>query len=253
MAADGIECTIAQVEYSAGPTGTTVHVFGRDRAQNPVHVKVTGFRPYFYVPEDQAQAAAATGMLELEAGTTYTSIRGERLRRLYANRPADVRDIRSGFDHYEADIPFTTRFLIDAGLHGGLKVPAEDANFAEVEPSEIDVRARCCFIDIECEDERGFPDPNRDKIICITCHDSYDDRYTSFLLRPGQGRRGRPRGARRRPQQRLREGERPHPLRLRTERSISSPASPSTSSGPTPTSSRAGTWPTSTSRTSSTG
>ncbi len=186
MAADGIECTIAQVEYSASPTGTTVHVFGRDRTGDPVHIRVTGFRPYFYVPENQAQAAVATGMLELEPETVYRSIRGERLRRLYANRPADVRDIRSGFEHYEADIPFTTRFLIDADLHGGIRVPAIDADFAEVEPSEIDVRARCCFIDIECEDERGFPDPNRDKVICITCHDSYDDRYTSFLLRPGK-------------------------------------------------------------------
>ncbi len=184
MPAAGLECTIAQVEYSAGPTGTTVHVFGRDRDRNPVHVKVTGFRPYFYVPDAQAPAAAATGMLELEPDTTYTSIRGERLRRLYANRPADVRDVRSGFDHYEADIPFTTRFLIDADLYGGLKVPGEFADFSEVVPSEIDVRARCCFIDIECEDERGFPDPNRDKVICITCHDSYEDRYTSFLLRP---------------------------------------------------------------------
>lgn len=187
MADGGIECTIAQVEYSASPAGTTVHVFGRDRDRNPVHVRVTGFRPYFYVPEAQAPAAAATGMLELEPGTVYRSIRGEPLRRLYASRPADVRDARSGFTHFEADIPFTTRFLIDAGLHGGLRAPREEADFAEVEPSEIDVRARCCLIDIECEDERGFPDPNRDAVICVTCHDNYEDRYTSFLLRPEKG------------------------------------------------------------------
>ena len=38
------------------------------------------------------------------------------------------------------------------------------------------------MIDIECEDERGFPDPQRDAITCITCYDSFDDDYTTFLL-----------------------------------------------------------------------
>jgi DNA polymerase I len=188
MTADeGIECTIAQVEYTAGPTGTTVHVFGRDRDRNPVHLQVTGFRPYFYVPGAEAASATTTGMLELEPGTAYRSIRGEPLRRLYANRPTDVRDVRAGFHHYEADIPFTTRFLIDAGLHGGCRAPSTTADFLEVAPSGIDVPARCCLVDIECEDERGFPDPNRDRVICITCHDSYEDRYTTFLLRPEAG------------------------------------------------------------------
>lgn len=187
MAGNWIECTIAQVEYSAGPAGTTVHVFGRDAGRNPVHVRVTGFRPYFYVPEGEAEAAVSTGMLELEPGTTYSSIRGEPLRRLCTTRPADVRDLRAGYRHHEADIPFTTRFLIDAGLYGGIRVPREEVEFSEVEPSDLDVPARICFIDIECEDERGFPDPDRDQVICITCHDSYDDHYTSFLLRPIDG------------------------------------------------------------------
>ena len=38
------------------------------------------------------------------------------------------------------------------------------------------------MIDIECEDERGFPDTGRDAIICITCWDSFDNDYTTFLL-----------------------------------------------------------------------
>ncbi len=186
MTAEGepVECAITQVEYSAGPVGTTVHVFGRDREMNPVHLQVTGFRPYFYVPENQAGAAASTGMLVLEEGTSYRSIRGETLRRLYATRPGDVRDARSGFDHYEADILFTTRFMIDADLRGACRAPTATPDFLEVVPAELDVPARVCFIDIECEDEQGFPDPNRDRVICITCHDSYEDRYTTFLLRP---------------------------------------------------------------------
>ena len=38
------------------------------------------------------------------------------------------------------------------------------------------------MIDIECEDERGFPDTQRDAITCITCHDSFDDDYITFLF-----------------------------------------------------------------------
>ncbi len=179
-----VECAITQVEYSATPVGTTVHVFGRDRSRNPVHLQVTGFRPYFYVPEDQAESATRTGILTLEDGTTYQSIRGERLRRLYTLRPGDVRDLRSGYDHYEADIPFTTRFLVDTGLRAGCRAPSSNPDVSVVEPSSLDVPARVCLIDIECEDEHGFPDPNRDQVICITCHDSYEDHYTTFLLRP---------------------------------------------------------------------
>ena len=41
------------------------------------------------------------------------------------------------------------------------------------------------MIDIECEDERGFPDTQRDAIICITCHDSFDNDYTTFLFGGG--------------------------------------------------------------------
>ncbi|HOV68352.1 MAG TPA: 3'-5' exonuclease, partial [Methanoregulaceae archaeon] len=157
MTPDGgpVECSITQVEYSTGPLGTTVHVFGRDRDRNPVHLQVSGFRPYFYVPEDQAGAAARTGVLTLEEGTTYRSIRGETLRRVYALRPGDVRDVRSGYDHFEADIPFTTRFLIDTGIRGGCRAPSTEPDVSEVVPSNLDVPARVCLIDIECEDEHG--------------------------------------------------------------------------------------------------
>ena len=40
------------------------------------------------------------------------------------------------------------------------------------------------MLDIECEDERGFPEPGRDRIICLTAWDSFDDHYTSFVSSP---------------------------------------------------------------------
>lgn len=44
------------------------------------------------------------------------------------------------------------------------------------------------MMDIECEDERGFPEPNRDAIVCITCHDSFDDAYVTLYRHPPPGR-----------------------------------------------------------------
>ena len=85
----------------------------------------------------------------------------------------------------EADIPFATRYLIDRGLTGGVSAPQTIVDYHDVTPAEVDAPARICILDIECEDERGFPDPQRDAITCITCHDSFDNDYTTFLFAPG--------------------------------------------------------------------
>jgi len=180
--AEGLRIGINQVEYTVTGTGPVIHIFGREPSGRAVHLQVTGFRPYLYVPADEVDGRPlpqqVTGVDEAE----FTSIKGEPLRRLYTVRPTDVRDIRDRYHHYEADIPFATRYMIDAGLTGGVEVPAEVAEYTEVRPAEVDAPARLCFIDIECEDLRGFPDPSRERIICVTCWDSFDDEYTTFLL-----------------------------------------------------------------------
>jgi len=158
----GIALDIIQVEYSTGPEYPVIHIFGRDREKTARHVQVTGFRPYFYVPHYQAGTGSLPVNVTPDEGQTYRSIRGEPLSRLYTVRPGDVRDIRERFTHFEADIPFTTRFMIDTGLTGGVHVPALTASYEEISPSDISSSARVCILDIECEDVRGFPEPGRD-------------------------------------------------------------------------------------------
>ena len=185
---NGITLDIIQVEYSTGPECPVIHIFGRDREKTARHVQVTGFRPYFYVPHHQATAPSLPVNVTLDEGKTYLSIRGELLSRLYTVRPGDVRDIRERFAHLEADIPFTTRFMIDTGLTGGVHVPALTATYREISPADISSSARVCILDIECEDVRGFPEPGRDAVICITCHDSFDDSLHKPCLESGKGR-----------------------------------------------------------------
>jgi DNA polymerase I len=179
----GIEAGICQVEYSNTPSGPVIHIFGRRVTGQAVHLEVTGFRPYFYAPSDQVDGAGHAAPITPDSSTAYHSIRGELLRRLYTERPTDVRDLRERYHpHYEADIPFATRFLIDTAITGGVAAPGSPVDYRDVRPAEVNAPARICFLDIECEDERGFPEPERDKIICITCWDSFDETSTSFLL-----------------------------------------------------------------------
>ena len=181
-----IRIAINQVEYSNSPGGPVIHIFGRDTHGKAVRLDVTGFRPYFYVPADQAENTPIPPQATLETGSVYRSIRGEQLRRLFTQRPTDVREVRERYRHFEADIPFATRFMIDTGLTGGVAAPKENIDWQEITPIDIDAPARTCIIDIECEDERGFPDPQRDAIICITCYDSFDEDYTTFLFSGSQ-------------------------------------------------------------------
>ena len=179
----GIHLAINQVEYSRAPDGPIIHIFGRNAQGKAVRLDVTGFRPYFYIPADQAVGNAPPLQATLEDGTEFRSIRNEPLRRMYVQQPGDVRDVRERYRHFEADIPFATRFMIDCGLTGGVSAPATTADYHDLSPAKVDAPARSCIIDIECEDERGFPDPQRDAIICITCYDSFDNDYTTFLFR----------------------------------------------------------------------
>jgi len=182
----GIRAAINQVEYSNTPDGPVIHIFGREPEGTAVRLDVTGFKPYFYVPVEQARGTAHDDRITVQTGVQYTSIRGEPLCRIITRRPTDVRELRDRYRHFEADIPFATRFMIDAGLTGGVTAPATAADYHEVAPAVVDAPARVCILDIECEDERGFPDPQRDAVICITCHDSFDNNYTTFLLKkPG--------------------------------------------------------------------
>lgn len=177
-----IQLAINQVEYTNSSEGPVIHIFGRDRDGTAAHVQVTGFRPYFYAPANEVATLPPPDRVEADMEHTHSSIRGDDLRRLYTLRPTDVRDVRDRYTHFEADIPFATRFMIDMGLTGGVSIPNLITGYETVRPADVPAPARICMMDIECEDERGFPEPGRDMILCVTCWDSFDDEYTTFFM-----------------------------------------------------------------------
>jgi len=191
--ADGtVDLTVMQVDYTIAGSGEDerpiIHVFGRTEDDTPEHVRVLGFRPYFYAPtanldDDKLDDDRITGT---EDG--HESIRGEALTKVFGRTPRDVGNIRDRFDHYEADILFPNRFLIDKDIGNGVRVPerrADDGSLLvphdEVEPVEGDATPRVNVFDIEVDDRSGFPEDGEEPIVCLTSYDSYDEQYIAWL------------------------------------------------------------------------
>jgi len=200
--ADGtVGIAVTQVDYTLVGSGRDerpiIHVFGRtgEDGRELEHVRVHEFRPYFYAPTasideaDLADIDAITGWREVdEAGEPYESIRGEELTRIFGRTPRDVGEIRDRFDHFEADILFPNRFLIDKDVESGIRVPerrsddgAIDIPHQEVEPVEANADLRVLTFDIEVDDRRGFPEDGEEPIVCLASHDSYRDEYVAWL------------------------------------------------------------------------
>ncbi|QFU83472.1 DNA-directed DNA polymerase [Natronorubrum aibiense] len=198
--ADGtLELAVMQVDYTIAGYGDEerpiMHVFGRTPDGELEHVQVVGFQPYFYAPTDslerppEEQYDRLTGSREVgENGEPYESIRGERLTKIFGQTPRDVGQVRDDFQHFEADILFPNRFLIDKDVRSGIRVPerrADDDSLVvphdEVEPADVDADPRVCTFDIEVDDRSGFPEDGEEPIVCLTSHDSYRDEYIMWL------------------------------------------------------------------------
>ena len=193
-----LELAVTQVDYTIEGSGDEeepiIHVFGRTRDNELEHVRVVGFRPYFYAPtqtldDDKLDDDRITGYEETdEDGERYESIRGEELTRIFGQTPRDVGNVRDRFDHYEADILFPNRFLIDKDVNSGVRLPERRrdegdvvVHHEEVEPADVDADLRVNTFDIEVDDRSGFPEDGEEPIICLTSHDSYRDEYVAWL------------------------------------------------------------------------
>ncbi|MFB6069053.1 MAG: DNA polymerase domain-containing protein [Halobacterium sp.] len=191
--ADGdVELMVTQVDYTVEGSGDrerpVLHVFGRTADDEAEHVRVHGFRPYFYAPTDSLDEDDLADDVITGHEDGYESIRGEELTKIYGRTPRDVGDVRDKFDHYEADILFPNRLLIDKDITSGLRVPdrrADDGavyvHHDEIEPCDVDANLRVNTFDIEVDDRSGFPEDGEEPVVCLTSHDSYRDEYVAWL------------------------------------------------------------------------
>jgi len=102
--------------------------------------------------------------------------------------------MRDEFDHYEADILFPNRLLIDKDIRSGIRVPerrADDGSIHvphdELEACDVEATPRVQTFDIEVEDRHGFPEDGEEPIICLASHDSYRDEYILWVFEADDG------------------------------------------------------------------
>ncbi|WP_135362964.1 DNA-directed DNA polymerase [Halosimplex halophilum] len=206
-----VTLTVTQVDYTVEYSGDdefpVVHVFGRreteaaDEEPELEHVEVYDFEPYFYAPienVDDERIAQYDGLVDYREtdaeGEPFESIRGERLAKIIGRTPRDVGQVRDDFEHYEADILFPNRLLIDKDIESGVRVPErrdEDGVIRiphqEIEAVDDNATPRVNTFDIEVDDRNGFPEDGDETIVCLTSHDSYDDEYINWLYQSPAG------------------------------------------------------------------
>jgi DNA polymerase elongation subunit (family B) len=189
---DAVELMVTQVDYSIEGSGNreypVVHVFGRTADNETEHVRVLGFEPYFYAPTETLDDDALDRDVITRTEDGFESIRGDDLTKICTRTPRDVGAIRDDFDHYEADILFPNRLLIDKDIKSGIRVPArrlDDGSIQvphdEVQPVPVEADLRVNTFDIEVDDRSGFPEDGEEPIVCLTSHDSYRDEYVAWL------------------------------------------------------------------------
>ncbi|WP_232701146.1 DNA-directed DNA polymerase [Halobacterium wangiae] len=192
--ADGdVELMVTQVDYTVEGSGDrqrpVVHVFGRTDDDEAEHVRVHGFRPYFYAPTANLTADDLTDDVITGSEDGYESIRGEELTKIYGRTPRDVGNVRDRFDHYEADILFPNRLLIDKDITSGVRVPERRADDGalyvhhdEIVACDVDASLRVNTFDIEVDDRSGFPEDGEEPVVCLASHDSFRDEYIVWLF-----------------------------------------------------------------------
>lgn len=193
---------------------TVIVLYGR-RPEDPevrYRVNVFGFRPYFYVREDEARADE-TYLLSQECIEEIDYIgydaflEDEDLAKVYTPYPQHVGEAKDFFDdHWNADIPFTDRFRIDTGVKDVVEVPEPDGESAEIDCHWREIRPveggprdatptpqggkdrfqnvdpRITTLDIEVDDRGdGFPAHGDERILSIVAHDSLTDETVGFL------------------------------------------------------------------------
>ncbi len=183
---------LTSIAYTDIGKRTQIHLFvrGEDGKRHAYGAK--GY-PYFYMPEKdlhllQKLPAKHRAKCTIDMSTVdYVGFDKVNLRRVFVPIPRDTPYIRDrlhklGTWTYEADIPYTNRWLIDKNITLGIEIDK-----GQVKPSDVYVKPRYWIIDIEAlvNTEEAINVEGSDPIICIGLYDSYTKKY--FMLYWGAG------------------------------------------------------------------
>lgn len=170
-----------------------INIYGRSNLGIKYKFEIGGFEPYFYIPENDD----IPNIDEIvRQGGEFESVFGDMRTKLVTRYPGDVKKIRDRFTHhYEADIPFARRFLIDKAILSGFYFPGVPFNpiqnpsnteilwHKKIKPADFSLPPLFCVYDIEVAAPDRFPDPKDAEypINCATVFDIYYNKYITFF------------------------------------------------------------------------
>jgi len=202
---------VMSVEYEEQWGDPIVHLWCRTEDNEERWVEVEGHQPSFFVHEEAYTRRVKNhnwveGAETHGANGRWQTLDGRPLTRVFTQLPwhvggkNDKKGLREYFDStWEADVFFTTRFLIDNGIKTHFTVDTEETwepqalkgdyrvNVEDIQATDADWKAtpRMVTVDIEVESPDGFPEPDEAKhpVTAITAHDNYSDAYTVWVLK----------------------------------------------------------------------
>ena len=123
-----MEGFIVDSQYHVEPEGAVVYLYGRLKNGDSFLAK-TQYNPYFYIKTEDLEHAKEIEQFKFEE-TTLKTFEKDPVTKIILTIPRNVASMRdtfldAGIACYEADIPFTSRFLIDHKINGSLKIEGE--------------------------------------------------------------------------------------------------------------------------------
>ena len=184
---------ILQPSYRLQKGHPVIRLFGRLDSGESFLIEDDRFRPYFFVPEEQARLLGEASGVMLEPTSLHT-LGGQPVVRITAEMPGAVPPLReklelAGGHAFEADIRFAYRYLIDHGIRAGVAIEgtAETLRpgllrFAnpELRPATCRPALRTLSIDLETS-------PDARRIYCIALLGSSADEVHLVSKSPVRG------------------------------------------------------------------
>ena len=156
-----------------------LRVYCRTEDKRKFAINVDGLPSYFYVDREPVYFGDKLSKVEkIESG--YYSIYGRPLWKVYTKAPGDTKQLREGYNHYEADIHWTERACIDLQLTDGFEY--EDGKI--IPCGNVDhIKLRTWILDVEVISPPTivptFETPQF-QTACVVIYDNYDDKIYTF-------------------------------------------------------------------------
>lgn len=136
-----------EYEYNNQEERTDILLFVRTEYNERKKVRIEGpFDPYFYTTKRVIEHGNIKDISATDMNALYMPPEST-VYKVSTKKPADVGRIRSNYrPHFEGDIIFSHRFLIDSCLKYGIEYDEESG---EYEPIDIDIQPKVMYFDIE--------------------------------------------------------------------------------------------------------